>query len=808
MPEQGDSSAASAPSKRQLSRLRASLLPAGALFASGLAISLAAALLWRSSVRDHERASFRATFSDVTATLGTELRRNDDYIATIRALVEMQPHLTAARLGEWYTALEGRKRQSGDAMTGVVSRVPARELAAFQRRRMSDPGFVRFAGGAVSIYPPGRRSQYCLLSAGVSPIVSRIGANPLIEAATHADWCTSALRGAARELRAETDTGRLLAAPPALGSVFLGAAVYRQGASVATVAQRRAAVIAWVWTSFDAPAALKTALRAHPDLRLALYYRNPGGGVQRVGRAGATGHGRFRERRSFSGEDDWFVAAQGSGLPTGASADVQGLVAFLIGATMTGLACALALVLLRSRRRALVLVARRTGELRHQALHDALTGLPNRVLALDRAQQMLARGTRASAPIAALCIDLDRFKHVNDSFGHDGGDAVLRTVAQRLQSAIRATDSCARLGADEFVVLVESAHLDAGPELVAERLLELLRVPHETAAAPGRQLPVTASVGIAVGPRESASELLRDAELAANEAKAAGGDRYVLFESRMHTAVQDRMTLEMDLGEALDGDQLEIVYQPIFDLLSGRTVSVEALLRWRHPRRGLVTPSEFVPVAEQSGLIVPIGRWVLERACRHAATWRRQGHDVGVAVNVSARQIERESVVAEVRGALQASGLQPGALTLEVTETAIMRDAPLIAGRLRALKEIGVRIAVDDFGTGYSSLAYLRRFPVDALKIDRSFIAGLASSKEAAALIHTLVRLGKALELETIAEGIEDPAQLELLRRERCDRGQGFLYARPLQGEGVEDFLQGDLAVGRTPRVADGRPIG
>ncbi len=808
MPEPGDSSPARSPSKRQLTRLRTSLLPAGVLLLSGLAVSLGAGLLWRSSVRDHERASFRATFSDVTATLGTELRRNDDYIATIRALVEMQPHLTTTGLGEWYTALEGRARQSGDAATGVVSRVPARELAAFQRRRSSDPAFMRFSGGTVSIYPPGRRSHYCLLSAGVSPIASQIGANPLIEAATHADWCTSALRGAVRELQQETDTGRLLAAPPALGSVFLGAAVYRRGAHVATVAQRRAAVIAWVWTSFDAPTALQTALRAHPDLRLTLYYRNPGGGVQLVGRAGVARQGPFRERRSIPGESDWALAAAGSGLPTGTSADVQGIVAFLIGATITGLVCALALVLLRARRRALVLVARRTGELRHQALHDALTGLPNRVLALDRAQQMLARGTRESAPIAAVCIALDRFKHVNDSFGHAAGDAVLRTVAQRLQSAIRATDSCARLGADEFVVLVESAHLDAGPELVAERLLELLRVPYEIAAAPGRQLAVTASVGVAVGPRESASELLRDAELAANEAKAAGGDRYALFESRMHTAVQDRMTLEMDLGEALDGDQLEIVYQPIFDLLSGRTVSVEALLRWRHPRRGLVMPGEFVPVAEQSGLIVPIGRRVLERACGHAASWRRHGHDVGVAVNVSARQIERENVVAEVRDALEGSGLQPAALTLEVTETAIMKDAPLIAGRLRALKEIGVRIAVDDFGTGYSSLAYLRQFPVDALKIDRSFIAGLASSKEAAALIHTLVRLGKMLELETIAEGIEDPAQLELLRRERCDRGQGFLYARPLPAEEIEDFLQGDLAVGRAPRAVGGRPIG
>lgn len=777
-------------------RWRRPLLCALPLLAAGLCISVASALLWRSSARAHERASFRATVSDVTATLGTELRRNSDFIATVKALEEMQPHLTATQFGRWYAALEGGRHQVGNA-TGVITRVPERELAAFQRRRMSDPAFLRVSGGTVGIVPPGRRSHYCLLSAGVMQSVSQVGANPLVQVATHADWCTSAMQGAAKELREETDTGRLLAAPPALGTVFLGAAVYREGASMASTQQRRAAVIAWVWTSFDAPAVLQTALRGHRGLKLALYYHNPGGGTRLIGRAGGVRDDQFGERLGLPGGGGWMVVARGTGLSTGISADLQGLLAFLVGAIISALAFALALVLMRSRQDALVLAERRTGELRHQALHDALTGLPNRVLALDRAQQMLARARRGNAPVAALCIDLDRFKQVNDTFGHAAGDAVLQTVAQRLQSAIRDADSCARLGADEFAVLVEAAHLDAGPELVAERLLELLRVPYELPTQLGRQLTVTTSIGVAIGPRLSSEELLRDADVALAEAKAAGGDRYVLFESHMHTAVQDRMTLEMDLSEAVEQEQLELVYQPTFDLRTERTLGVEALLRWRHPARGLVTPAEFISVAEQSGLIVPIGRWVLRRACMRAADWRQRGHEIGVAVNVSARQLDRDDLVAEVRSALEDSGLRPGALTLEVTETAIMRDAPVIASRLRALKALGVKVAIDDFGTGYCSLAYLRQFPVDALKIDRSFVASLASSKDAPALVHTLVRLGRMLNLQTIAEGIEDRGQLEALRREHCDCGQGFLYARPLQDEDVEGFLDGPIAAGR-----------
>ena len=427
--------------------------------------------------------------------------------------------------------------------------------------------------------------------------------------------------------------------------------------------------------------------------------------------------------------------------------------------------------------------------LRHQVFHDSLTGLPNRILAIDRAEQLLARARRQSVPVAALYVGVDGFKNVNDGFGHAAGDELLRLVAARLASVVREGDTAARLAGDEFVVLVEGVALDGGPELVAERLLEVLRVPYDLNASIGRQLTITSSIGIALGWRGAAEDLLRDAHVALYEAKRVGRNGYVLFESSMQAAAQDRLAVELDLADALERDELFLLYQPTVDLLTESIVGAEALIRWRHPTRGIVPPLDFIPIAEASELIVPIGRWVLEEACRQAVRWHEMGHTLGISVNVSARQLDRDDLIDDVRNALEHSGLEPTALTLEVTETMLMRDADATAKRLASLKELGVRIAIDDFGTGYSSLAYLSQFPVDALKIDRSFVSGIAVSKESSALLHTLVQLGKALNIDTLAEGIEEPAQLKTLQREQCDQGQGFLFARPLSAAALEEFL-------------------
>jgi diguanylate cyclase (GGDEF)-like protein len=434
--------------------------------------------------------------------------------------------------------------------------------------------------------------------------------------------------------------------------------------------------------------------------------------------------------------------------------------------------------------------ARLVDQIRFQAVHDALTGLPNRALIIDRTEQMLARARRAHVPVAALFIDLDGFKEVNDTQGHGVGDQLLQAVTERLLVTMRESDSVGRLGGDEFVVLVDGTTMDAGPELVAERLLEVLRPPFELEMS-SSPVTLTASIGIAVGARPTAAELLRDADIALYAAKAAGRDRFIVFEPEMHAAVQDHLLLEMDLRDALAADQYFVVYQPIFNLASGETTGVEALLRWDHPVRGVVGPDTFIHVLEESGMIVDVGRWVIEEACRQGARWHDLGYRLDVSVNVSARQLETAQLLDDVRFALLSSGFDPGSLIIEITETAIMRDMAAVIPRLAALKATGIRIAIDDFGTGYSSLAYLQQFPVDTLKIDRSFIASMASSPESVVLIHTLVQLGKTLGLETLAEGIEGSEQYVQLEREECDSGQGYLYAEPLDVDAVVPFLAG-----------------
>ena len=439
--------------------------------------------------------------------------------------------------------------------------------------------------------------------------------------------------------------------------------------------------------------------------------------------------------------------------------------------------------------------ARLVEHIRFQAVHDTLTGLPNRALILDRTEQMLARARRSYVPVAALFIDLDGFKEVNDTLGHAIGDRLLQAVTARLAGIMRESDSVGRLGGDEFVVLVDGSTMDAGPELVAERVLSVLRQPFELEGTLCGPLTLTASIGIAAGARSSATELLRDADIALYGAKAAGKDCFVVFRPEMHTVVQDRLLLEMDLREALAAQQYFLVYQPIFNLASGAPTGVEALLRWSHPTKGVIQPDDFIPILELSGLITSVGRWVLAEACRQGARWHGLGYQLDVSVNISTRQLENDDLIRDVTSALRVSGLDPHSLIVEVTETAIMRNMPDVVRRLLALKAMGVRVAIDDFGTGYSSLAYLQQFPVDSIKIDRSFISSMADSPESGVLIRNLVQLGKTLGLETLAEGIEATGQYAQLAREHCDSGQGYFFGRPLETGAVEHFLAARSAV-------------
>ncbi len=774
---------------------RRSILAAWAILAIGVLASASAGLWLRASLQTESQRSFEQTASDVNATLGTMLRRDADFVTTLRAVLSMEPNMGASRFERWFAGLHGDQRQLGGLGTSVIEHVPEASLAAFLSRRNSDPAFRAFVGGHVAgLRAPGGPS--CLLAAGVSTDGQL---EPQVAQSLQSDWCQPSSPigiSQAVPLRTQADTGELLVLPVTTRStettMFFQCAFYRRGMPLHTLAQRHAALAGWVSSSFDIPAVIRAATRDHPGLGVALYHANPGQPAELVDRIGVvTRPNGFHHRADFRIEGTWAVvisqaAVAGSGLSPG----LQGLLVALGGASLSFLLFALILVLARSRERALAMVSQKTGELRHQALHDALTGLPNRVLAIDRAEQMLAQARRTGRPVAALYVDLDGFKHINDTFGHSAGDELLLRVAERLKTVLRDGDTAARFGGDEFVVLLQDGGPGASPELVAERLLEALREPCELSSARGRALSVTASVGVAMARGGLADELLRNADLALYQAKAEGRDQGVVFQSSMEAASRDRVMLEMDLAQALEQEQLFLLYQPTVDLCSERVTGVEALIRWRHPTRGLLPPCDFIPLAEETGLIAPIGAWVLRTATLQAAQWARDGHELGVAVNVSARQLDADELLQDVSSALLGSGLDAGLLTLEITETALMRDAQAAVGRLRGLKDLGVRIAIDDFGTGYSSLAYLRQFPVDCLKIDRSFVSDVASEEESAALIRTLVQLGAALEIETLAEGIEDDCQLRALQLAGCDIGQGFLFSRPVSPTRIEGLLQ------------------
>ena len=430
--------------------------------------------------------------------------------------------------------------------------------------------------------------------------------------------------------------------------------------------------------------------------------------------------------------------------------------------------------------------AKTVGAMVHQALHDALTGLPNRALFLDRLQHALARASRAGTDVAVLFLDLDRFKTVNDSLGHAAGDQLLCTVSERIASCMRTADTAARLGGDEFAVLLEDLASTREAVGVAERIIAALDAPVLVA---GREVLVSASIGIATGDGGS-EDLLRHADVAMYRAKATGKGRYAMFEQGMQAEVIERLELEADLQRAVDRGEIEVFYQPIMRLGSEELAGHEALVRWRHPTRGLMSPLSFVPVAEETGLIVPVGRFVLREACRQAAAWRAMvPGELTMHVNLSGRQLEDPALVGEVSSILRETGLPAGRLVLEITETVLMHDTEATIERLRSLRALGVRLAVDDFGTGYSSLRYLNRFPLDVLKMAKPFVDGLATQSEDPALARAIIDLGSNLGLQIVAEGIEGADQLVQLRRLGCPLGQGFLFSRPLPAAEAETHL-------------------
>jgi diguanylate cyclase (GGDEF)-like protein len=763
--------------RRIATRGRARTWTAWLLLAVFIPIAGTTAWLWRDQVERQNDQSFAAQAASIGASVTTAVRRMDDLTLAARTLLGSRPQMTQAEFKRWYRSMGVDQRFAGVAGFSYV------ELVREQR---------------AGVYPTGDRPYYCLPKLGVAgPGMARTLDELTVPGL---DLCQlTKLLGETR------DSGQFSAfvVTSSHGHEMFEviAPVYADGGVPDSANARRARATGWIIGLFDAEPILASAISRQNGIAVSLErehaaepeYRIPTGAdaayrtlsetmhTASVARAGSVPAGdRLRRRVSVEADGRWTVTVTAAA-PTGWSdADTQGRFMLVIWLTVGLLAFLIMQVLARGRARALRMVEEKTGELRHQALHDALTGLPNRALIVDRTEQMLRHARRAGTEMSAMFIDLDGFKGVNDTFGHPVGDRLLCLVAARISGVLRETDTIGRLGGDEFVVLVEG-----GAVKIAERIVTVLQEPFEL--GPGKcPVTITASIGIATGDRDAAKDLLRDADIALYEAKGAGRNRYAEFRHEMHIAAHERLELESDLRGALARDELFLVYQPIIDFETGGMPAAEALLRWQHPTRGLIPPSEFIALAEDSGVIVEIGAWVLEAACEQAAQWAEAGTPIRISVNVSARQLDDPRLLGTVDRALRRSGLQPDRLALEITETALMRDAESAAEVLHALRASGVRIAIDDFGTGYSSLAYLQQFPVHALKIDRTFVA---AGEENDALIATLVQLGRSLGLVTIAEGVEDTDQLKRVHELGCDRGQGYLFAPPLEVAALERFM-------------------
>ena len=678
--------------------------------------------------RSHQ--TFITSSEEIASTLKLAIQHEQDLAVSAGAFFVGNQQATQAEFLQWTDSVRAFDRYPELQGIAELEMVPAPQLSAFAARAEADPSGPLGPGGTFQVTPAGTRPYYCLIT------VSQQRA-ALLSIPAGTDYCDTVLDQGLMNAR---DSGRGAYLPSGVGmsaELIVGTPIYQGGDVPATVQARRDTFIGWTGTQVLPSVVLATALQGKPATAVAFRYAN--GSSKVTFKAGSAPKGA--QSTTIDLHNGWSVQVFGAVTEGGVLANRNALSLLLGGLVFSLLLGMLIYVLGTSRSRAVQLVHERTDQLHHQAFHDSLTGLPNRALILDRTGQMLARARREHTPVAAMFLDLDNFKDINDTLGHGAGDQLLAGVGARLESALRGGDTVGRLGGDEFVVLAEGGSLLAGPSVLAERILDVLSIPFEI---PGvdEPLEVTASIGIAEGDRALPEDLLRDADIALYQAKAAGKQCAVVFCPAMGESVNNHRLLEVDLHRALEFNQFFLLYQPTVDLVTGDLIGVEALLRWRHPQRGIVLPEDFVPALESSGLIVPVGQWALETACRQGAAWQNDGSPITVSVNVSAVQLERGQIIEEVRGAVVASRFDPALLILELTESALMHDVRATLMRLTLLKAIGVGIAIDDFGTGFSSLAYLQQFPIDVLKIDQSFVSGMSDSPESAAIVHLLVQLG------------------------------------------------------------------
>lgn len=747
--------------------------------ASCVTLGALGSVLGAHSIASHDasrtRSAFHQSATASASALKLGIQREEELAVSTSTFFARDPEASPEEFSSWVNWARTIHRFPELADLGLVAVVPSSELTALEARIS---GHTSVAGESISIVPFSSHPYYCL---AVAELVRDQATAP----PAGLDYCA---RNA--KLLTTRDSAKSTYAPVSVGGVEGLASetpVYRGNVTPQTSAGRTAASVGWLHEVVLPGVLLKQVLQGHPGEALRLHFHF--GPTSVTFTSGTPRRGAQSAIANLS--SGWSVRVFGAPVSTGVFADEDALL-LLIAGCLGSLLLGLLILALGRERPEPGAPSAPAGP--REDLYDPLTGLPNQALTLDRAERMVARAGRQSGMLAgALYIDIDWFKDVNDKLGQAAGDQLLRIVAERLEGVIRAGDTVGRFGEDKFVLLVESAARGVRLDSLARRVIEALHKPVELEGF-GPSFFITASIGVAFGRYDTPEDLLRDAQLALYSAKAAGKDRYTMFNANMRSVIESRGVLEAELNTALQEKQFFLLYEPIYDMRTRRVAGLEAVLRWQHPKRGVLGPDDFIPLAEDTELIVPIGRWALEEACTRGALWNVAGHGVGVSIKVSPNQLNRDGFVIDVRRALQQSGIEPKLLTLEIAETTVMSDLTASAERLEKIKRLGARVAIDDFGGGgYARHSDLKRIPLDIIKVDRASLARSEDEDYRSWLLEAILIVGRELSLTVIATGIETREQLSDLHEMGCTTVQGPLMGKPVSPEDVERLITPEL---------------
>jgi len=730
-------------------------------------------------------AGIARTTAGIVSAVTQSIRHEHDLLIGASTYFAGHPSASAAEFTTWVNWAQVLRTYPELEKLGLVTlvRAPSENGATRNEARHAVPGVLQAVPAGAHSVPAGAPSHRCLTAVELSRSARNHTPKSLDPCKATPALLSSRDSGRSIYVSTSARRGRGL-------SVFTP--VYRGNARPATLAGRRAAFVGWLREALAPRVMLRQALLGHPHFAARLRHETRASTVLVVGGSSQPD----ASSGAFDLRNGWTLQTLGPS-PTQASifSDAGALALLIAGIALSALVGLLVFLLGTGR------AGERAPKVRkppHSNLYDALTGLPNRALTLDRAERMVARTGRQSGMLAgALFIDIDWFSQINQKLGRAAGDQLLKIFAQRLAGVVRAEDTVGRFSADKFVVLVESAARGVRLDSLAGRMIEALHKPIELDES-GPRFFSTASIGVAFGRYASHEDLFRDAQLALTAAKAAGKDRYTLFNANMRTIIESRAVLEDELNTALGEKQFFLLYQPIYDLTTRRVASLEALIRWVHPKKGILPAGDFMPLAEDSGQIVPIGRWMLEEACSRAAAWNVAGHRVGISLEISANQLNRDGFVTDIRRALQQSGIEPSLLTLEIAETTIMRDLAASAERLQEVRQMGVRIAIDDFGgSGYARHSDLQQMPLDVLKVDRSSLAASEDEDYRSWLLEAILVFGRDLSLTVIATGVETEDQMSTLRALGCTLAQGSFAGKPTAVDAVEQLFHAELELDR-----------